>query len=80
MHVHLSHFFSSSVKYCELSERIYLFVVSYLGGSQAQQQLPSTYSYDPSSGFYYDSATGLYYDLKTQVHNCYVTFNVCIYM
>lgn len=37
-----------------------------LGDGQVQQQLPSTYSYDPTSGFYYDSATGLYYDPKTQ--------------
>ena len=29
--------------------------------------LPATYSYDPTSGFYYDSSTGLYYDPKTQV-------------
>lgn len=36
-------------------------------GDHDQQQLPSTYSYDSSSGFYYDSATGLYYDPKTQV-------------
>lgn len=36
-------------------------------GNQTQKQLPSTYSYDPTSGFYYDSSTGLYYDPKTQV-------------
>ena len=38
-----------------------------LGAEGQKEQLPSTYSYDPTSGFYYDSASGLYYDPKTQV-------------
>ena len=48
-------------------EPLYVHVHRVALGDHAQQQLPSTYSYDPSSGFYYDSATGLYYDPKTQV-------------
>ena len=34
---------------------------------KSDKEVPSTYSYDESSGFYYDSNTGLYYDPKTQV-------------
>lgn len=36
--------------------------------STTQEDLPSTYSFDPTSGFYYDCSTGLYYDPKTQYH------------
>ena len=41
--------------------------------AQDGSNLPSTYSFDPTSGFYYDSSTGLYYDPKTQV--CICIFN-----
>ena len=40
--------------------------------------LPSTYTYDSSSGFYYDTMTGLYYDPKTQVIFIIILINIII--
>jgi RNA-binding protein 5/10 len=47
--------------------------------AQEGSNLPSTYSYDPTSGFYYDSSTGLYYDPKTQYHYNAKTGNYCFF-
>ena len=44
--------------------------VTSTSGDDTTANLPATYSYDPTSGFYYDSSTGLYYDPKTQVTLC----------
>ncbi|CAI8016755.1 RNA-binding protein 5-A [Geodia barretti] len=47
--------------------------------TQEASDLPSTYSYDPTSGFYHDSSTGLYYDPKTQYHYNSKTGNYCFF-